>query len=126
MGLGPSAEAAPGAARVLHLTLHRRWFDAIAQGRKKAEYRLHKPYWCKRLADREYDEIHFRNGYAKDAPWMRVEWLGCNVGTGGETLPTPYRGNWIFAIQLGRILEIRNYEAPTARSAPEAVAEGSP
>lgn len=125
-GMAPSPSARGAARRVLHLTLHRRWFDAIASGEKKAEYRLLKPYWAKRLEGREYDEIHFRNGYAKDAPFMRVEWCGYEVGSGGETLPAPYRGAWIFAIRLGKILEIRNYNAPPATARPVTQGPDSP
>ncbi len=31
--------------RILHLTLHRIWFDKIANGIKKEEYRGNKPYY---------------------------------------------------------------------------------
>lgn len=102
--------------RVLHLTLTRQWFDEIASGRKPTEYREAKRYWCERLmiADgsgwvdfREFDEIHFRNGYAKTAPWMRVEWRGCASDVvdiqGGPS-------GAVFAIALGRVLEIKNWK----------------
>jgi hypothetical protein len=56
---------------VLHLTLHREFFDAIAEGSKKTEYRDNTPYWRPRLVGREYAEIVFRNGYATRAPLMR-------------------------------------------------------
>lgn len=101
----PSGSAAEP-PRVLHLTLHRRWFDAIAARTKTFEYRKIKPYWTKRLAGKSYDEIHFRNGYNKDAPFMRVEWVGLTIGTWDD--------DDVYAIQLGDILEIRNYEAPKA------------
>lgn len=112
------APSSPGAGtrRILHLTLHRRWFDEIAAGRKVEEYRLRKPYWERRLEDQQYDEIHFRNGYSKGAPWMRVEWRGCLAAWGGGLLPADYQNQRIFAIQLGRILEICNYSAPEAES----------
>lgn len=35
--------------RVLNLTLKKKWFDMIASGEKKEEYREIKPYWIKRL-----------------------------------------------------------------------------
>lgn len=35
--------------RVLHLTLKKRWFDMIASGEKKEEYRELKDYWGYRL-----------------------------------------------------------------------------
>lgn len=89
--------------RILHLTLHRRWFDAIASGRKTREYRNRTPYWHTRLNGRTYDEIHFRNGYAKDAPFMRVEWRGISVLNHDEF-------GEVYAIQLGQILEIKNWK----------------
>ena len=81
--------------RILHLTLKKEWFDAIASGNKTHEYRLVKPYWIKRLSGRIFDEVHFRNGYSKDAPFMRVE---CNWVERGQTH---------FVISLGKILELR-------------------
>lgn len=92
-------------AEILHLTLHRRWFDAIARGEKKEEYRAQTPFWIKRLIGRSYREIHFRNGYNPSSPWMRVECLGLKQGQ--------WEGQTVFALQLGQILEIRNYpDAP--------------
>jgi len=79
----------------LSLTLHKKWFDRIAAGRKTHEFREAKPYWAKRLDGRQYSEIHFRNGYSKDAPFMRVEFLGCRL-----------RG-CLYVIKLGRVLEVR-------------------
>jgi ASC-1-like (ASCH) protein len=61
---------------VLHLNLHREFFDAIATGQKRIEYRKQSPYWRKRLEGRKYDTILFRNGYAKDVPELLVEFRG--------------------------------------------------
>jgi len=87
--------------RILHLTLIRKWFDAIASGKKKREYRTIKPYWMKRLWQREYDEIWFRNGYSKGMPFMRVKWKGVTT--------EQFEGKTHYAIILGKILEIKNY-----------------
>lgn len=87
--------------RILHLTLLRRWFDEIVSGRKTREYRTIKPYWYKRLS-REYDEVWFRNGYSKGMPFMRIEWKGCTT--------EKFEGQLCFAIILGKILELRNYQ----------------
>lgn len=35
----------------LHLNLKKKWFDMIASGEKKEEYREFKPYWIKRIID---------------------------------------------------------------------------
>ena len=84
------------APRILHLNLVRRWFDEIAAGTKRKEYRQFTPYWQTRLAGREYDFIEFRNGYATNAPRMRVQFRGVTVQGRGR--------NKEFVIQLGRIL----------------------
>ena len=88
----------------LSLNLHRQYFDAIVAGTKKTEYRQNTDYWRRRLVGRKYREVHFRNGYATRAPFMRVEFLG--VRQGGSS-----RGH-DFSIRLGKILEIKNYKAP--------------
>jgi hypothetical protein len=85
----------------LHLTLNKKWFDEIAAGKKIQEYREIKPFWTIRFISPcglpiIYDEIHFRNGYLKKAPWMRVQWLGL--------LTNEKEG--LYIIQLGKVLEI--------------------
>jgi len=69
--------------KILHLTLHKKWFDEILNGTKKIEYREIKPYWTKRLFDdrkpKKFDIILFRNGYGKKSPQMKVEFLGVKV-----------------------------------------------
>lgn len=37
--------------KTLHLTLKKKWFDMIASGEKKEEYREIKPYWIARFID---------------------------------------------------------------------------
>lgn len=69
-------------------------------GEKREEYREIKPYWTARLDGQSYDEIHFRNGYAKAARWMRVECLDI---TRGE-----WSGHAVFVLRLGKILDTRN------------------
>ena len=88
--------------KILHLTLHRKWFKQILTGTKTIEYREIKLYWTKRLFDAEgnplkYDSIIFKNGYNKDCPRMKVEFLGV-------------RKNKQYEILLGKILEKHNIE----------------
>ena len=62
----------------------------IKSGVKKEEYREIKDYWIKRFKDmsleppfkpfKEFSVIEFKNGYAKDAPTMRVEFKGIHIG----------------------------------------------
>jgi len=79
--------------RILHLTLKKEYFDLIASGEKTEEYRERKPYWMSRLLGRTYDEIHFRNGYRPDSPFMRVECKGI----------IPSQSHYV--IKLGKVLE---------------------
>jgi hypothetical protein len=90
-------------SNVLSLNLYREPFDAILAGEKKTEYRDNTDYWRRRLAGREYVEAHFRNGYATQAPFIRVECKGVRkIGKG--------RGSR-FAIRLGRVLEAQNVKS---------------
>ena len=84
---------------ILHLILERDPFDRIAKGTKRIEYRDYTPYWRRRIENREYDVIQFRNGYATQAPGMLVEYRGYRVQGKGR--------NKEFAIRLGRILKIK-------------------
>ena len=81
--------------KILHLNLNRKYFKQIVNGTKTIEYRDKTDYWKKRLENREYDVIKFRNGYGKT---MLVEYVGLNLGN-----PFAYE------IQLGKIIEI-NYK----------------
>jgi hypothetical protein len=87
----------------LHLTLKKKWFDMIASGEKKEEYRDIKPYWEVRLRARKYDTITFRNGYAKDAPTITVKLTGMTRGIGYEEWGAPKRT--VFILHLGRVVK---------------------
>jgi hypothetical protein len=88
--------------RLLHLNLHREFFAAIAAKKKRIEYRDQTPYWKKRLEDRDYDVIQFRNGYATNAPEMLVEFRGLRrYGKGKKAY---------YAIRLGEILKIKRWK----------------
>lgn len=107
--------------KVLHLTLKKKWFDMIASGEKKEEYRELKPYWAKRLANgigtyltnflpkgfgyqvnwKEFDVVQFRHGYAKDAPVMVVEFKGIEIRRGKRKWGGTKES---FVIKLGEIL----------------------
>ncbi len=90
--------------RILHLTLYRKWFDEIVSGRKRKEFREWTPYWNKRLLGKTFDEVHFRNGYGKGRPFMRVECVGIKLHMES--------GKSMFIIDLGNITEIKNYPKP--------------
>ncbi len=99
--------------RILHLTLKKKWFDLIAKDLKKVEYRKLTSYWRKRFIShytsgvpsaKTYDEVHFRNGYRKDSPFMRVEWRGLFLEKfDGEKATKELH----FGIFLGKVLELK-------------------
>lgn len=88
---------------ILHLNLHREFFAAIAAGTKRTEYRQCTPYWRTRLDGRAYDVIEFRNGYATNAPRMRVQFL--------HVRKVRKWGGRYFAISLGRVLSLTRSKA---------------
>jgi len=53
---------------------------------------------------RKFDRVVFKNGYAKNAPYLICEWKGLTI----DNLKTPYIDGWVFDIKLGNILESGN------------------
>lgn len=103
--------------KVLHLTLKRKWFDLIASGQKKIEYRVAKQYWIRRLIGKPFTHIRFKNGYAKKAPAMTVEIKDKLLRTGDQLHeqglepqngePIDYNDDFIL-FKLGRVSDIEN------------------
>lgn len=107
--------------RILHLTLKKKWFNLIASGKKKVEYREIKSYWITRLTKsyqeldwnlqqfipREFDFIIFRNGYQKNAPTLKVEWKGLDIEMPVELFFEDKEIVPCFAIKLGKVKVLR-------------------
>lgn len=91
----------------LYLNLKREYFDAIAEGTKRVEYRDQSEHWKRKLEGRKYDQILFRNGYAPDAPAMIVEFRGLRRYGRGEGA--------YYAISLGRVLSVKRWKPLRAR-----------
>jgi len=96
--------------KILHLTLKKKWFDQILAGTKKIEYREIKPYWTKRLFDKDgkpkhYDIIEFRNGYSKEARKMQVEFNEVRTSRLKEDVLGWNKGMNVYGIILGEVLE---------------------
>ena len=115
--------------KTLKLVLKKKWFDMIASGEKKEEYREIKPFWEKRLIDykglvrdfkeiaakrvilgiytdpckeypRGFEAVTFYLGYAKDRPAMTFEVESIQFGKGKpEWGAEP--GKDYFVIKLG-------------------------
>jgi len=76
----------------------------ILSGKKKEEYREIKSYWQKRLIDKKYDVIKFRNGYSKTAPSFVIEYLGVCGGLGLVRWGAP-ENKQVYILKLGKILK---------------------
>lgn len=104
---------------ILHLTLKKKWFDMIASGEKKEEYRDLKMYWAVRLMNgfpstfgidtlnpdfKDFDTVKFTHGYKKGAPTITLVIKKITIGDGkyewGATSNEKY-----FVIKLGNILK---------------------
>ena len=92
--------------RTLRLTLKKQWFDMIASGEKREEYRAPSKWILSRLQGKTYDVIEFTHGYGRQAPRIIVEYRGHSTGTGkpewGGT------GQEVIIIHLGNILSRHN------------------
>jgi len=70
--------------KILTLTLKKELFEDIKSGKKRAEYRVFKPYWIKRLLNKDgsfkkFNLVNFRNGYHKNAPTILIEIIGIRI-----------------------------------------------
>ena len=81
--------------QTLYLILKKEPFDRILSRIKTTEYRDKTDYWSRRLDDKLFDYVHFRNVYSKTARCMLVEHLGMDVTDRYE-------------IKLGKIIETEN------------------
>lgn len=87
--------------KVLHLTLKKEWFDMIASGEKREEYREIKPYWQTRLIGKHYDLIEFRNGYGINVPNLRMTLESISVGMGNTDWGAP-KNKEVFILSLSK------------------------
>jgi len=91
--------------KILKLTLKKKWFDMIASGEKKEEYRNAGKWILSRLEGKQYDLIEFKNGYGANVPTIYAEYLGWAYsfgkrewGGGGE------QGKPFATIHIGKIV----------------------
>jgi hypothetical protein len=96
---------------VLHLTLKRKWFDLVLSGEKKEEYREVKPHWMTRFGYPhpivKWDQVLFRNGYAKNAPEIMIELKDIKTGLGDQD----WGADWLndeYILKLGNIISTKN------------------
>jgi hypothetical protein len=107
---------------VLHLVVTKHWFDEIASGRKKEDFREIKKYWVGRLAAcmkfnmdgmltndssfLEWDYVVISAGYGNDKPKIISKFGGTRITSEDEK--TDLGIGRYFAIKVEPILKIIN------------------
>lgn len=96
---------------MLVLPIKKKWFDMIASGEKKEEYREIKPYYDKRLGylaegTGKITTIILRNGYNHQSPTLKCK-VSVSIGTGYGGWGAEANINY-YVIKILEILEIRN------------------
>jgi len=99
---------------ILHLNLKRKWYDMIASGSKKEEYREIKDSWKRifrhdiKIKGKYYHPtdviICFSNGYKKKRDQMLVECIGLSIGGAVPVWSDNWEGD-VFILKLGNILK---------------------
>lgn len=108
--------------KTLHLTLKKKWFDMIASGEKKEEYREVKFFWADRLMCgwpsrygyieklnpdfKQFDAVKFVNGgnFHSKHPSLTVKLDGIEIRTGNPEWGAEV-GKEYFVIKLGEIIK---------------------
>jgi hypothetical protein len=99
--------------RFLELTLKREWFDMIARGEKKEEYRNPTDWILSRLNGKEYDFVRFRNGYNPGSPICVCEYRGWKWGHGRAEWGGRQGGSKYIIISLGKITPVARLKSQT-------------
>ena len=94
----------------LKLVLKKQWYDMIASGKKKEEYRSIGTYWASRLLElneaegyyeyRKFDKVTFYLGYSKDRPSMTFAIKAICLAN-GQAAWGAEAGQRYFVIRLG-------------------------
>lgn len=104
-------------AKELKLVLKKKWYDMIASGEKKEEYREVKEYWMRYFGliqfaipgecpltscviQGQYDIVTFYLGYTPDRPSMSFKIKEIDIGTGKEEWGAE-PGKEYYVIKLG-------------------------
>lgn len=86
--------------KTLHLVLKAKWYDMIASGEKKEEYRENTSYWMKRIG-KLHDVVCFHRGYTNTTMTFVIEGKSYGYGNPEWGAPTDRK---VLKIQLGERL----------------------
>jgi len=92
--------------KILLLRICAEWFKDLSEWNAKIRYREVKPYWEKRILEKDwnpknFDEVHIKNWYKKDSPMIimnfkKFHWI------------VDYEWKKCFKIELWDVLGIEN------------------
>lgn len=101
----------------LQLPISRRWFNLIAVGEKKVEYRACSPHWQSRIDGKNITHIRLVNGYGAGRPWIVLEVRGISQvyrspGPARISRPRPDDApvGMVYAIELGDLVASGNID----------------
>ncbi len=99
---------------MLTLPIKKKWFDMIASGEKKEEYREIKPYYTRRFSWHEdkkcptiqiTTDVRFRNGYSKTSPTMECH-VRIRKGYGKEEWGAE-KNKLYYVLEITKIWEVK-------------------
>ena len=88
------------AMKILHLILTHKWYDMIASGTKKEEYREIKPYYSERFYNNDYSDVVLHRGYTNTT--IRKKIAGITIGIGNPA--------WGAPVEKVYIIKLKDYE----------------
>lgn len=97
---------------IMPLVLKGKWYDMIASGEKKEEYRDAKPFWRKRIVNVIYEAdnedlpivVAFSRGYKKHDMFFVADKIHCTDGDSHPEWGEPETTHWL--IKLGESVEL--------------------
>ena len=66
--------------KILRLPVNTNWYKMIQSGELTFDYREIKPYWIKRLEDKEYDIVEFYHRFDKSLEPMKFKFKNIHKG----------------------------------------------
>lgn len=88
-------------ANILHLSVDRSTFQAIADGKQVQDFRDRNEYWRSRLNNKEFELVRCRSGTGSSAPEIDLEFLGVTR--------VVREGRGQYAIKMGEIRSLKNW-----------------
>lgn len=106
---------------MLVLPIKKQWFEMIAMGEKKEEYRELKPYYHTRIKNtfgfdykNKQVEIVFRNGYKYNSPSVKCL-CELEVGEGKKEWGAKPKKRY-YILKILKIIEIKNWDNPNLKT----------